>query len=129
MNVFDLHAFAAMAVQHQLIEIQVLGLGKVDIVRTGDVGSGARGRALIGFEGEVVLQRGVAASGLGVQPPGVGVGGIGQGQLSTQGPIRPPARQPAAYGDRPEWVQSIGHVPKHRASPTPPPSITVPNTA
>ena len=68
MDVFDLYAFAAMAIQHQLIEIQVLGLGKVDIVRAGDIGTGAKGRALLEFEAEIVLKQGVAAAGLGIEP-------------------------------------------------------------
>ncbi|MNZ37532.1 hypothetical protein D3C78_549810 [compost metagenome] len=46
----------------------------------------------------------------------IGVDGVIQGQLTTQGTIGPPAWQPAANGDRPEWVQSIGHVPKRRAT-------------
>ncbi|MNO60792.1 hypothetical protein D3C76_514190 [compost metagenome] len=116
LDVFDLHAFAAMAIQHQLIEIQVLGLGKVDIVRAGDIGTGAKGWALLEFEAEIVLKQGVVAAGLGIEPRPVGLGGIGQGQLPAQGAVGPPARQPAANGGRPEWVKPVGHVPEHRAT-------------
>ncbi|MNM55413.1 hypothetical protein D3C81_665510 [compost metagenome] len=116
LKVFYLCAFAAMAVQHQLIEIQVLGLGDVDIARAGSIGTGAKGRALPQFKAKVVLQRLVAAAGQGIELSGVGVSGVGQGQLPAQGTVRPPARQPAANGGRPERVEPVGHVPKHRAT-------------
>ncbi|MNS11145.1 hypothetical protein D3C72_426790 [compost metagenome] len=116
LNVFDHGAFSAMAVLHQFFQVQVLVLCELDIVRAGEVDLGSRRSLRIRRGIEVVVQQGVGGAGLGIESPGVGVGGIGQGQLTTQGAIGPPAWQPAANGGRPQRVQPVSHVAEHRTA-------------
>ena len=116
LKVFDLRAFSAMAEQHQLFKVQVQGLCKFDVVHAGGVDFGTKGGTLVQFKFEVVPQDRVGAVGLGLQPPGVGVDGVGQGQLAAQGPVGPPAWQPAANRGGPQRVEAVSQMPEHRAA-------------
>ncbi|MNV00423.1 hypothetical protein D3C71_905840 [compost metagenome] len=116
LSIFDQHASAAVADQHQFFKVQVLGLRQLDVVHAKNVGIGSKRLALLPVKAEVMFQHSVGTAGLGPDAPGVGIGSVGQRQLASQRPIRPPAWQPAANGGGPERVEAVSHVAEHRAA-------------
>ena len=116
MSIFDQQASSAVADQHQFFKVQILGLRQLDVVHANSVGIGSKRWALFLINAEVMFQHGVGAVGLGPESPGVGIGGVGQGQLASQRPVGPPAWQPAANGGGPERVETVSHMTEHRAA-------------
>ncbi|MNZ34830.1 hypothetical protein D3C78_522130 [compost metagenome] len=116
LSIFDQHASAAVADQHQFFKVQVLGLRQLEVVHAKNVGIGSKRLALLPVKAEVMFQHSVGTASLGPESPGIGVGGVGQRQLASQCPVRPPARQPTANGGGPERVEAVSQMTEHRAA-------------